>query len=160
LLSWASVLERLIARSKDADRGSTLVEVLVATTCLVGALAYAAQVYGVAGEAGRRARRITSATVLAQAKLEELVSTSNDALVVDSPAAALDTDIPGSFDVVDGFVRRWALAALPSQPDAAVVIQVLVLPQRAASTTSSTASGNVRPADGAHLVTIRRRRVS
>ena len=141
-----------IARDRSAS-GCTLLEVLVATTCLVGALAFVAQVYGVAAQATRRAAAITRATVLAQDKIEELVSrAASDATLAESPPGVLVSDVEGCFDIVGGFVRRWSIEALAAAPSGALVIQVVVTTaeQRAAGVPE-------RLSTGAHLVTIRRR---
>jgi hypothetical protein len=135
-----------------AARGCTLVEVLVATTCLIVALALAAQVYGSAARAARRASQITRATLLAQGKMEELVSRAADGGLAESPPDALVADVAGCFDVVDGFVRRWSIESLPAAPVGALVIHVFVAHNeyRASPLTAAVSAG-------AHLVTVRRR---
>ncbi|HMF93873.1 MAG TPA: hypothetical protein VKE96_06245 [Vicinamibacterales bacterium] len=133
--------------------GCTLLEVLVATTCLVVALVFVAQVYGVVAQATRRAAAITRATILAQDKIEELVSrAASDASLAESPPGALASDVAGCFDIVGGFVRRWSIEALAAAPSSALVIQVVVSTpeQRAAALPA-------RPSTGAHLVTVRRK---
>jgi type II secretory pathway pseudopilin PulG len=136
-----------------AARGCTLIEVLVATTCLVVALAFVAQVYGVAAQTTRRATAITRATILAQDKMEELVSrAASDAGLTESPAGALRSDVEGCFDVVGAFVRRWSIESLPAAPSNALVVQVVVT-----TAEHRTAPLSARLSSGAHLVTVRRK---
>jgi Tfp pilus assembly protein PilV len=131
------------------DRGCTLIEVLVATTCLVVALAFVAQVYALAAQTTRRAAAITRATILAQDKMEDLVSrAAGDGALAASPAGALAADIEGCFDVVNGSVRRWSIEPLPDAQSSALVIQVVV--RHSAATAASSVWD-------AHLVTVRRK---
>jgi Tfp pilus assembly protein PilV len=134
-------------------RGCTLIEVLVATTCLVVALAFVAQVYGVAAQTARRATAITRATILAQDKMEELVTrASSDASLAESPGGALASDVEGCFDIVGGFVRRWSVESLPAAPSTALVIQVVVT-----TAEHRNAALPARLSTGAHLATVRRK---
>ncbi|HJZ71082.1 MAG TPA: hypothetical protein VKE51_05035 [Vicinamibacterales bacterium] len=136
-----------------SEYGCTLLEVLVATTCLVVALAFVAQVYGAAAQTARRAAAITRATILAQDKIEELITrAASDVSLAESPPGALASDVDGSFDIVGGFVRRWSIDALSSAPSSAFVIQVIVIPAD-----QRTSAQPARPSAGAHLVTVRRK---
>ena len=113
-----------------ADAGFSLLETLVAVTLLgvgVGALA---QLSVIAADAGRRARGITTASVLAQQKMEQLralawwfdragqrvTDDASDTSIAPesptggrglslSPAASLTTNIPGYYDYVDASGR-------------------------------------------------------
>jgi len=134
-------------------RGCTLIEVLVATTCLAGALAFVAQVYGIAAQTTRRASVITRATVLAQDKIEELISrAASDAGTAPSPPGSLASDVEGCFDLVSGFVRRWSIDPFPAAPSGALVIQVVVT-----SADHRTAALPAQLSSGARLVTVRRK---
>ena len=141
------------APSIATARGCTLVEVLVATTCLVVALAWVAQAFNAAARTARRASQIGRAAILAQDKMEELVfRVASDAALAESPSDALTTDVDGCFDIVGGFVRRWSIVSLREAPAEAMVIEVLVMDAE------TRASARAVPAsDGVRLATIRRR---
>jgi hypothetical protein len=144
----------------NAERGTTLIEVLVAMGVTVtGALAMA-QLLTAAAATNAMARSITVTTVLAAQKLEEL-----RAFPPPPSIGTLQRNTPGYVDYVDGFgrvvngtrrgattvfTRRWQIELLPSDPDAAVV-QVRVMRQGTPS------SAEVDPG-GAHLSTIVRGR--
>src|SRR5262249_30657878 len=78
------------------------------------------------------ARRITHATLLAADKLEQLRALPlDDAALESSPPGALTTDVPGYSDrPAAGYVRRWSITPLASNPPQGVVIDVLVFAQR------------------------------
>ena len=146
-------INRRLARNLGNRRGFTLVEVLVATCCLVVALAGVAQVYAAAAQTLRRAHEITRSTILAQDKMEELVArAANGADLDESPPGALTADIDGSFDLVAGFVRRWSIAPLPAAPSAALVLQVVVVTAEHRNSSPAAQSST-----GARLVTVRRK---
>jgi Tfp pilus assembly protein PilV len=109
--------------------GFALIEVLVASTLLTVALLAAAHVLASAAAANVSAARTTDATVLAVDKIEQLRALPMDdpALSI-SPSDALTVSVEGHSDRVDSrFVRRWSVEALPSYPDDAVAIRVLVV---------------------------------
>jgi len=117
--------------------GFSLIEVVVATGVLVVGVLGLAQVLLLAAVANGDARAVTSATVLASGRMEELRATPW-ARLTPSPPGALRVDTPGFVDYLDAsgaglgsetgaaFVRRWSIDPLPSDPMNAVVLQVLV----------------------------------
>jgi prepilin-type N-terminal cleavage/methylation domain-containing protein len=126
--------------------GFTLVEVLVAVAILMVAWLAAARLFASSVTANAGARGITQATILAVEKMEQLRALPfDDARLAFSPADSLSIDVGGYFDTSDGqYVRRWSIDPLPSHPDSAIVIHVIVARSPAANE--------------AHLVTIRTRR--
>lgn len=128
------------------DAGFSLVEVLVASTLFVGAIAALAHVFVVAARANAEAQYATYATVLATQKMEELRSMSTPGEVVDAVDYA---DIHGEA-LVEGaasgraaYERRWTVEPLFMTAEA-LVITVTVSRRDASS------AGRVR------LITIRR----
>jgi prepilin-type N-terminal cleavage/methylation domain-containing protein len=111
------------------EAGFSLVELLVATTILTVGLLAAARVFAASTMANAGARTITSATVLALEKMEELRAVPMDDPALErSPPDALTVDIAGYSDRPDpAYVRRWSVEPLPSYPDAAVAVRVAVL---------------------------------
>ena len=133
-------MDRALHQRRRMSRGCSLVELLIATTGLLVALAAAAQVFALATHATYRAKQTTFATVLAQQKMEQLVgAAASTAGIGRSPAGALDADIDGYSDIVDGYRRRWSIEPMPSTPAGVLVVQVVVTP------------------GGAHLATLRRK---
>lgn len=123
------------------ERGFSLLEALIATGILAVSLVSLADLFGLAIRSNIAARSTTTATVLAQQKLEELRALAWTGLS-QSPANALQENTPGFVDHVDQFgeirgggadpssdaiyTRRWAIEPLPSTPDT-LVIQVRVM---------------------------------
>ena len=123
------------------ERGFSLLEALIATAILVVALVSLAHLFGLAIRNNIAARSTTTATVLAQQKLEELRALTW-AELSQSPASALQENAPGFVDYVDQFgenrgggadppagaiyTRRWAIDPLTASPDT-LVIQVRVM---------------------------------
>lgn len=148
-----------------ADRGCSLLEVLVATSVVVVSVAALAQLSGAAIHTNARARSTTFAVLIAEEKMEALVATfaAQDAIgapLAASPAGALDRDTPGYCDYVvqNGatYLRRWSIEVLPAFPDGARVLQVV-------ATLSRGADANVdvtRRPEAARLITVRMRRSS
>lgn len=71
--------------------------------------------------------------------------------------------IPGSGPAVPGgaaYIRRWSIQPLPTDPNNAIVIQVLVTPRRNRGTADAGLPGGVRLPDEARMVTVRTRRAS
>jgi len=136
---------------RGAERGSTLVEALVATLVFTTGLLAMAELVGIATSSNIRARRNTLTTIFAAQKLEELRSltwgfdvtgaSASDPALQSSPGA-LQRNTPGFVDHVDpggvvvgrdvhapptsAFTRRWSIEPLPASPEDAVLIQVLV----------------------------------
>jgi type II secretory pathway pseudopilin PulG len=112
------------------SRGCSLLEVLVATSLVAVGLVAVAQLVALGSNANRLSRQTTVAAVLAQQKMEELVAEA-DAGLTESPAGALEGNVAGFFDTIDGaFVRRWSIEPLPASPNNTVVLQVLVVDAR------------------------------
>jgi hypothetical protein len=135
--------------SKTAAAGGfTLVEVLVASTTLVVALAALAQLLTMAALATRRARLLTLAAVLAQDKLEGLLpQAAIDGPLSASPPGTLTQNIDRYYELLDAsgnaiaggssasaagsFVRRWSIEPLSTTGPPLVAMQVVIAaPQR------------------------------
>jgi type II secretory pathway pseudopilin PulG len=156
--------------------GFSLVEVLVATGLVVVAVAALAQLFAIAIHANARARSTTSAVLLAQQKMEELVAAFSQqdvsgASLGMSPVGALGRNTAGYCDYVDesgrslgggiepppgtAYLRRWSIDPLPAFPDSTRILQVLATRSRGmADVESDVASqpGTMR------LITVRTRR--
>lgn len=115
-------------------RGSSLVEVLVATLLLATALAALAQMLVLGIRATAEAHETTHAVALAAQKIEQL------------RADPFPAPIAGATDVVGTFERRWTVASLPGDSPESVVIAVTVIRRGAAARQS------------VRLVTVRTRR--
>lgn len=132
-----------ILRLVQSLRGTTLVEVMVASALLATLLGGLAHLFLSSQQHALMAERLAAATLVAQDRLQQLGaepwSWSVHGFPVDAPALALsppgtlDADTTGYSEVVDrsgrvaddeeadgaAFVRRWAIAlARPSDPDA------------------------------------------
>ena len=149
-----------------SNQGCSLLEVLVATSVVVVAVAALAQLFGVAIHTNARARSTTFAVLLAEERMETLVATfaAQDAIGVTlpaSPAGALDRDTPGCFDYVEQngatWLRRWSIDPLPASPDNARILQVVAIRSRGAADADSDVT---RRPDAARLITVRMRRSS
>ena len=108
--------------------GFTLIEVLVACTIFIAVAVGVAHLFTAATAANAAARAVTYASILAMEKMEQLRALPiGDAAVAISPPDSLDIDAPGYSDTpLAGYWRRWKVARLPSQPDEAVAISVVV----------------------------------
>jgi Tfp pilus assembly protein PilV len=130
----ALALIRRMANTRCHRRsaGFAVVEVLIALTLLTVVLLAAAQLLASAAAANLTAERTTAATVLAVDKMEQLRALPmDDPALALSPPDALAVSVEGQSDRLDaGFVRRWSVQALPSYPDNAVVVQVVVVDER------------------------------
>jgi type II secretory pathway pseudopilin PulG len=151
---------------RHAAAGFSLLEVLIATTMLAAGLLALAQLFLVAAASNRDALHATRAVLLAQQQAEWLRACCTVPAVA-SPPAALQDDIPGYVDYLDGhgatlgggppapagtvYTRRWSLEPLPSHPGAASILQVLVTPHR---TPVSNASEVGRRPGEARIVTL------
>ena len=123
-------MQTLETRRHGPGSGFVLVEVIIATGMLAVAGIALAALFSVAVGANHRARMLTAASVLAQAKMEELVAAValSPTAVPTSPPDALTENVEGCYDVVDQAVlRRWSIAPMPDRP-AVLVLRVLVAP--------------------------------
>ena len=104
-------------------------EVLIASTLLTIGLIAAARLFAASTLANAGSRTVTTATVLAVEKLEELRALAlDDPAMERSPPDSLALDVAGYSDHPDAqFIRRWSIEPLPSYPDAAVVVRVAVI---------------------------------
>jgi prepilin-type N-terminal cleavage/methylation domain-containing protein len=152
------MLPHLPRRSPSAarDDGFTLLEVIVALGIVVVIVTALAQLVAMSVRANVLARTTTTATILAQQKMEELLSEAA-ADLEPSPAGALTQNIDGSFDFLarDGrmvgngavpppgsdYVRRWSIEPLMNSARGTLILQVLVT--SAASGPSGQTSGSV-----------------
>lgn len=168
----------------SADRGFSLLEVLIATTIVTVALAALAQLFALAVNANTAARTITVATLLAADKMEQLRSLAwgfdatglpvADPGLATSPSDALKRNTAGFCDFVDErgrligeattpppgavYLRRWSIEPLPADPANTLVLQVQVT-QRF-SRTIEVGAARAQPPDEARLVTVRTRKAS
>ncbi|MFO7692046.1 MAG: hypothetical protein R6V57_03060 [Vicinamibacterales bacterium] len=132
-----------------ADRGTTLVEALIAIGILAGAVVALAGLSSVAVRSSASARERSVATLLALQKLETVCL--DGATSPPSPANAWAIDTPGYIEYLDQYgnrlagpaagvyVRRWSITPLPSDANL-LAVQVAVAPCR-------TPSGAVRCGD-------------
>lgn len=121
------------------ERGFSLIEVLVATTIVVVALAGLAQLFGIAIAANQRAKSRTAATILAQEKIEELTAIDGDVLpgadFIDATGRLLGSGTlppPGTV-----YVRRWTVEPYPAVPAISILqVRVTLLHHRAGGETA------------------------
>ncbi len=134
-------------RPATFEDGFSMIEVVVATAVLVVGVVGLAQLSLVGAKANAEAGRTTTAAILAQQKMEALRSTSwGSGALAPSPVDALAMDRIGYVDYLDAggrvlgdgtaplppdarYVRRWAIAPLPSDPVNGLILQVLVQPR-------------------------------
>lgn len=151
--------------------GFTLVEVLVSTALVAGALAALAQLMAAAITLNAGARARTAMTVLAAQKVEELRSLEwGVGDLASSPAGALSRDAAAYADYLDAggrplgatagtggatYVRRWAIEPLAGHEERAIVLQVIVLTLPASRRTDLRSA---RAPDRVRLVSLKTRR--
>ena len=164
-----------------AQRGFSLLEVLIATAVVAAALAALVQLVILATAANARAKTTTMATVLAAQKMEQLRSLEwsfdrfegplSDPRLVASPSDSLRKNSAGFCDFVDRngqslgertdpparavYVRRWSIEPLPADPGNVLVLQVLVT-QRFTRAVGEHA--NRRLPDEARIISIKARK--
>jgi hypothetical protein len=147
-------------RNLTDARGFSLIEALCAALIAAVAIGSFAHVASLAVRSNQQARSATTAAVLAASKVDELIATPWDAVIVGGPAA-LDDDVQGFSDVIDGsgsppgdvrrtpgagwYRRRWSVERFESAPDL-LAIRVAVSPE-----------GGWTAANQARLFTLRRR---
>ena len=126
------------------QHGFSLIEALIATAVLTTGVGTLAQLVLVAAKSIERARTISSASIAAQEKLEQLralASVSDGGEFAMSPAGALDENTAGFCDFLDRygqplegdttappntvFVRRWSAEPIATEPDV-ILVQVRV----------------------------------
>ena len=121
------------------ERGTTLVEAIVAIGILAGAVVALAALASIAIRNAALARERSIATILALQKMEDVCRDVSTAPA--SPANAWAVDTPGYLEYLDAYgrpangraggayVRRWSVAPLPSDANL-LAIQVDVAPCR------------------------------
>ena len=135
-------------------RGFSLVETLIATTLMAGALVSLAQFVGAAAQTGTAARTRAQAALMAAQKLEEIRVASWDDMTVAPPtgveyldgsghARCPDVDVPCG-DAV--FVRRWSVTSAPFSTGVVIVeVDVRLVGKGHGNATLVTARGRMRP---------------
>lgn len=152
-----ALLWRMSSASFRSASGFSLLEILVATSILVTALAGIAELcvasVRLTGDSGRRAAGLDAA----QAKLEELRARGwaygpggeiiSDPVLAPSPGGSLQENLAGYVDFVgpDGrpaadvslstLVRRWAVTAIDGRVPEAIAIEVCVFRAPASAVT-------------------------
>jgi type II secretory pathway pseudopilin PulG len=145
----------------QTERGTTLVEAIIAIGILAGAVVALAGLSSVAIRQAAIARERSVATVLALGKMEALGLDVSS--IAASPANAWSVDTPGYLEYLDAYgnvtggpggayVRRWSVAPLPSDANL-LAIQVDVAPCR--TMPGSTQCGDVM--SHARLASVRSR---
>lgn len=113
---------------RNGIRGFSLIEVLIATTIVVVALAGLAQVFVIASAASHGSKARTVATILALEKLEELLAfdegIGGGADFIDARGQRLESG--GSPPQGTAYVRRWVVEPVPGSAHDAAVLQVWV----------------------------------
>jgi len=136
------------------ERGSSLIEALVATLIVSTGVVTMAQLLSIAAVTNLAARRSTVASIAAEQKLEELRTLPFDELQI-SPAATLEQNTDGYVDYVGIYTRRWSIEPVSSASGSSLVIQVLVKTASGAGGRTQSA-GRIR--GHARVVAIRTRR--
>jgi prepilin-type N-terminal cleavage/methylation domain-containing protein len=122
------------AKCLRAERGFSLLELLVASTLLAVGLLALAQLLALASTANAAAGRATYATALAADKLEELRALTWESLQRQAGESADRLDgagrpREGAFGAA-AYTRRWVIDPLPADPHNTFVIQVIVSSRR------------------------------
>jgi prepilin-type N-terminal cleavage/methylation domain-containing protein len=123
------------------DEGFSILEVLVATSIVAVGVCALAQLVALAVHTNLHAKQTTIAAVLAQQKMEQLLSETATGLTA-SPADALGHNLEGYSDFLDAaghllgggpatlagtvYVRRWSVDPLPGSHNNTRILQVLV----------------------------------
>ena len=135
-------------------RGFSLVETLIATTLMAGALASIAQFIGAAAQSGTAARTRALAALMAAQKMEAIGVASWDDIAAEPStgveyldgsghARCPDADVPCG-DAV--FVRRWSVTPAPFSAGVVIVeVDVRLVGKGHGSATLVTARGRMRP---------------
>jgi Tfp pilus assembly protein PilV len=136
------------------ERGSSLVEALVATLLVSTGVVTMVQLLSIAAVTNLAARRSTVAAIVAEQKLEELRTLPFEYLQT-SPSSTLEQNTAGYVDYVGIYTRRWSIEPVSSTPGTSLVIQVLVTTGNEASR-STRSAGRIR--GHARVVAVRTRR--
>jgi hypothetical protein len=150
-------------RNIDVDslgdaRGCSLIEVLVATTIVAVTVGGLAQLTAYAARASVQAGRTSSAVIVAQQKLEEILPEPDLALNL-SPDGALTSNLPGFFDFVDchgrplgggatrpagsDYLRRWSVQ--PGGGGETLIVEVRVFDLRGVTSAATAPSLATQP---------------
>jgi prepilin-type N-terminal cleavage/methylation domain-containing protein len=111
-----------------SDRGFSLVEVLVATLLMTTAFVAMAQLLGISTVMHTDARQASTATQLAQAKIDELMklNMTTDAAVQVTGSNSLIADVANYFDGPQaGITRRWRVEAGPTADTRILRVRVI-----------------------------------
>ena len=129
----------------DSERGFTLIEVLVAMVVLTVALVALAELMAITLRMQMLGRNDTSATRLAQQKLDELVGltptwTAAPAIQIGGSLTANVNNFNDS--PVAGYTRRWQVTAGPNDPGSNAgdlrIVTIRVIPNNVDNRTRST----------------------
>ena len=140
------------------NHGAALVEVLIAVGLLVVFCAGTAQVITSTAITMRAVRAATYAVVLAEDKLEEVLTAAALGVTVDvSPLEALERDCPGFVEYLDDqgrpvseaaperhsvYLRRWSVRPLPGD-ESRMVVRVRVVDAATTRAGSQTTAAHV-----------------
>jgi prepilin-type N-terminal cleavage/methylation domain-containing protein len=146
------------ARFLASTSGFSLAETLIALAILASAVLSLAQLFLVSGAVIRRARHVSTATILGAQKLEELRTLP----IAEAEGRVEYLDRTGAFlssstqPADAAYVRRWSLRPHMADPDRIIVISVRVTPA-GPSADRTAPDGMPRQAGEVVLVTMRAR---
>ena len=117
-------------RGARDERGFTFVEALVAVGILAGGMVAVAQLLVISLQMHHLGRRTSEASVLATAKIEELMKLNFDtsAAIAVTPVSpdALTQNVANYFDTTTaGYTRRWKVAAGPATNTRLITLRVV-----------------------------------
>jgi len=107
----------------DFNLGFSLIETLIANGIVIAVSLGVAQLFAMTTEVNRRAAIQTWMTLCAVQKMEEL---RTDEAVSPDGVEHLDSNGAVVSPAAATYVRRWSIEPLPSDPDALVVLRVIV----------------------------------
>ena len=135
------------------EKGSSLVEALVAAVIMSTAVVTMAQLLAIATATNQAARSGTVAMIVAEQKLEEL-RTVPWADLQPASSSTLQQDTNGYFDQVGIYTRRWSVESVSPNLDDARLLHVLVIAPRS----GALSVGSSRLRGAARIATVRARR--